>query len=152
MMARMRLAPPPPRQRTVALALAVAAAACGRSQPAPGPAAAAGAAPAPARVDRWQILLNDGRYLYEADLVAAAGDSVTVTQPGDTVALALADIDELRLVQPSARPAADNRNTFNGLTGMDDAVYKFARLERDEQRRVVAELVRQREALAARAR
>lgn len=143
------------RMRGVVVAVAVAAA-CARpapsAAPTPAPAATAPhAAVVNTAVDRWQILLNDGRYLYEAELVGAAGDSVMVTQAADTVGLALRDIDELRLVQPSARPATGGRNTYNGLTGMDDAVYKFARIEPAEQRRVVAELLRERDAAAARA-
>jgi hypothetical protein len=147
----------------VALAV-VAAGACAQRTPEPAAAAAPEATPAAAqsaarsalpsaaeRADRWQILLNDGRYLYEAHLVRASGDSLVVTQPGDTLALALDDIDELRLVQPSARPVGTTRNTFNGLTGMDDAVYKFARLAPAERRQLVAELLRERDAAAARA-
>jgi hypothetical protein len=145
-----------PRVRTICAAVVAAAAtACARPAPIGNPAPATEAVPTPpaatlnTAVDRWQILLNDGRYLYEAELVRAAGDSVMVTHAADTVALALADIDELRLVQPSARPATGGRNTYNGLTGMDDAVYKFARIEPAEQRRVVAELLRERDAAAA---
>ncbi len=134
------------------LALASAATACSTHAPRaesaaalPSASTAASLRTTAARADRWQILLNDGRYLYDLHLVAAHGDTLVATQPQrDTLDVPLADIDELRLVQASARPVGTARNTFNGLVGADDAVYKFARLAPAERRHVVQVALRTR--------
>ena len=133
------------------LALAATAGGCAArtsaSTPA-APAAAAAAAPdaATARADRWQILLNSGSYLYEVRLLGAHGDTLVAAQPGDTLALPLDDIDELRLVQASAKVAGNARNSSNPLTGVDDAVLKLSRYAPDERRALLAQLLRERAA------
>lgn len=129
-----------------ALALAAAGGCSARtSSPAVAATAASPAAPT-ARADRWQILLNSGGYLYEVRLLGARGDTLLAAQPGDTLALALADIDELRLVQASAKVAGNARNTSNPLTGVDDAVLKLSRYGPDERRAMLAQLLRERAA------
>lgn len=143
-----------------AAALALASTlACAARQPdtASAPAAPPGGAPGSAtstasaavtapRGDRWQILLNDGSYLYEIRLLAARGDTLVVAQPDDTLGVPLAAIDELRLVQASSKVAGNARNTYNSLTGVDDAVLKLGRYEPAERRGLIDALLRERAA------
>ena len=129
------------------LGLSAALGGCGARPPAATPAAPTPASDAPtARADRWQILLNSGSYLYEVRLLGARGDTLVAAQPGDTLALPLADIDELRLVQPSARVAGNARNSSSPLTGVDDAVLKLSRYAPAERRALLEQLIRERAA------
>ena len=141
--------------RPVVLALATAGtSACTASRspaaPAPAPESAAvpvaGADSAP-RPERWQILLNSGAYLYEVRLVGARGDTLLAAQPDSALAVPLAAIDELRLVQASVKAVGGGgggRATFGGLVGADDLAYKLSRFSPDERRRIVTQLLRER--------
>ncbi|MFL5576434.1 MAG: hypothetical protein ACJ79S_10750 [Gemmatimonadaceae bacterium] len=102
-----------------------------------------------AHADRWQVLLNSGSYLYDVHLVRASGDTLVVTRndtvPAGALALPLADVDELRLIQASVKTVGHGaRGTFAGLAGADDAVYKLSRFDPDERRRIVARIFSER--------
>ena len=90
------------------------------------------------RVDRWQVALHDGSYLWELALVGLSGDTLLARQSDSLVRVPLALVDELRLVRASVK---EGRNgacaTFGGLTGSDDEVYALVRYAGDERRRVV---------------
>ncbi|HEY7529526.1 MAG TPA: hypothetical protein VIC56_02480 [Gemmatimonadota bacterium] len=107
----------------------------------------AGAGPLAAQ-DRWQLTLEDGRYEYELQPVALRGDSLVIEQRGRTLALALADIHELREVRPVIRPSVPGRGTIAELTGAADRVFVLGYLTPDDRRRVVQEILGERARLA----
>lgn len=111
--------------------------------------AQAPAAELTARADRWQVHLNSGKYLYDVRLVRASGDTLVVTRndtvPAGPLALPLADIDELRLIQASVKAVGGGPGgTFAGLAGTDDALYKLSNFDPAERRRIVAGLLDER--------
>lgn len=94
--------------------------------------------------DRWQITLQDGRYLYELRPVALHGDTLVIEQEGRRREIALSDVHELREVRASLQPAGTRQATFPTLTGADDRVFGIGYLDPEEQRTVVAAILDER--------
>jgi hypothetical protein len=118
---------------------------------APRPAPTASAAPAIPRGNRWQLQLTSGAYLFDVRPLRAAGDSLVVTRldstPAPPVTLALAEIEELRLVQPTELSfvglgGGRAQNPYGELMGAGDVVFPLAGVDAAERRRIVAEVVR----------
>ena len=116
---------------------------------APGPAP--NAAPTIPRGDRWQLHLTSGAYLFDVRPLRAAGDSLVVTRldstPAPSVTLALAEIEELRLVQPTELSfvglgGGGPQNPYGELMGAGDVVFPLAGVDAAERRRIVAEVLR----------
>jgi hypothetical protein len=127
--------------------VALAAAACCIAAALPAAAWAQDAARPIPRGGRWQLRLTNGGYLFDVRPVSAAGDSLVVarldTAPAVTRALALAEVEELRLVQPSTlRFQAGAESPFGELVGADDVVFSLAGVAADERRRIVDEVLR----------
>jgi hypothetical protein len=95
------------------------------------------------RGERWQILLDDGDYVYDVRPLRLGGDTLYVqlldSATAPPRAIPLATIDELRRVGASVKMVgAGARGTFGGLAGADDAVFKLAMYDAAERRRIVA--------------
>ena len=118
----------------------------------PAAAAAQAAAPTLPRADRWQLKLATGSYLFDVRPVRATPDSLTVARL-DTAAsatLALDQIEELRLVQPSTlRFQTGAPSPFGELVGADDVVFTLIGVDAAERRRIVDEVLRASRAAAA---
>ncbi len=119
-------------QLVLAAALPAAAAAQTVAQPVP-------------RGDRWQLRRAGGEYLYDVRPVGTRGDSLVIVRL-DSMAvppmtIALADLEEVRLVQPSLLVfgAGAPENPFGELGGAGDVIFPLAGAEMVERRRMVAE-------------
>ena len=116
-------------------------------------AAQSAARPVP-RADRWQIRLTTGGYVYDVRPVRASDDSLTVARldTAGSATLALDDVEEMRLVQPSTlRFQTGAPSPFGELVGADDVVFTLAGLPPAERRQIVGDVLRaSRDAGAAR--
>lgn len=111
-----------------------------------GAAAQDAARPIP-RGGRWQLRLASGAYLFDVRPVRATADSLVVARldsaPAAPRTVALADIEELRLVQPSLlRFQSGAESPFGELGGSDDVVFSLAGVDGAERRRILDEVLR----------
>ena len=98
------------------------------------------------RADRWQVRLAGGAYVFDVRPVRATGDSLVVarldTAPAVSRSLALAEIEELRLVQPSLLTFQSGAESpFGELAGASDVVFSLTGVDAAERRRIVAEVI-----------
>jgi hypothetical protein len=79
--------------------------------------------------DRWQIRLDQDRYVWDVRLVRLDGDSLVVTQADSSLSLPVGRITELRLVRRSEMRVGEGAPAIGALTGGDDEVYDFTPLD-----------------------
>ena len=103
--------------------------------------AALGAMPLAAQQDdRWQITLDQDRYLWDVRLVRLDGDSLMVTQADSSLSLPVDRITEIRLIRKSEMQLGDGAAAMSALTGRDDEVYDFTPLGFAERVRAIQKL------------
>ena len=105
---------------------------------------AAFARPAVAQDDRWQISLDDDRYVWDIRLLKLEGDSLFVRQSDSTVGVPVAHIKELRLIRKSEVGLGDGgqmAGAMNALVGGDDEVYDLTPLEFAERIRTLQKIL-----------
>jgi hypothetical protein len=91
--------------------------------------------------DRWQLTLSDGTILWELRLVRFSHDTLVVRHADSTYAFPIARVDELRLVQKSARRVGAEPGRYGGvLGGTDDEVYKLTLYSVSERRQILEQL------------
>ena len=91
--------------------------------------------------DRWQLTLNDGRILWELQLVRFRGDTLVVRQADSTVRFPIGYVDELRLVRKAERRQNAEPGRYGGvLGGSDDEVYRLTLFNLDERRQIVTQI------------
>ena len=66
------------------------------------------ARPLAAQDERWQVTLDDNRYVWDIRLVGLEGDSLAVRQSDSLVHVPVAHITELRLIRKSEMQLGDN--------------------------------------------
>jgi hypothetical protein len=79
-----------------------------------------------AQDERWQVALDDGRYVWDIRLVRLAGDSLVVRQSDSLVSVPVAHIDEIRLIRKTEMEVGGEGATagaMNALVGGDDEIY-----------------------------
>ncbi len=103
-----------------------------------------GAVPVTAqRDDRWQVTLNDGKILWELDLVRFRGDTLVVQQGDSTFWFPINQIDELRLVRKAERRQTAEPNRYGGvLGGADDEAFRLTLYDLAERRQILAQIFR----------
>lgn len=114
--------------------------------PAVSAAQEAAARPIP-RGGRWQLRLASGAYLFDVRPLRATTDSLVVARldsaPPAPHTVALAEIDELRLVQPSLlRFQSGAESPFGELGGAEDVVFSLTGVDGAERRRILDEVLR----------
>jgi hypothetical protein len=100
-----------------------------------------GAAPLTAQEDdRWQITLDQDRYVWDVRLVRLDGDSLVVRQADSSLGVPVGRITEIRLIRKSEVQAGDGAAAMSALTGGDDEVYDFTPLEFAERVRAIQKI------------
>jgi hypothetical protein len=103
--------------------------------------AALGATPIAAQEDdRWQVTLDQDRYVWDVRLVRLDGDSLVVRQADSSLSLPVERISEIRLIRKSEMRLGDDAAVMSALTGRDDEVYDFTPLEFAERVRAIQKL------------
>lgn len=103
------------------------------------------ARPLAAQDDRWQVTLDDARYVWDIRLVGLDGDALVVRQSDSLVELPVAHIDEIRLIQKSrveATGGAATAGAMNALMGGDDEIYDLSPLQPADRRRSIEKILR----------
>ncbi|HET6578137.1 MAG TPA: hypothetical protein VFG66_07430 [Gemmatimonadales bacterium] len=103
------------------------------------------ARPLAAQDDRWQITLDDARYVWDIRLVGLDGDALVVRQSDSLVHVPVAHIDEIRLIQKSrveATGGAATAGAMNALMGGDDEIYDLSPLQPADRRRSIEKILR----------
>ena len=99
--------------------------------------------PLVAQDDRWQISLDDDRYVWDIRLLRLDGDSLFVRQADSTLGVPVAHIKELRLIRKSEVQvgAGEMAGAMGALVGADDEVYDLTPLEFAERIRTVQKIL-----------
>ena len=101
------------------------------------------ARPLAAQDDRWQVTLDDNRYVWDIRLVGLEGDSLAVRQSDSLVRVPVAHITEIRLIRKSEMQVGDGgaAGAMNALVGADDEVYDLAPLDFADRLRTVQKIL-----------
>jgi len=103
--------------------------------------AALGARPLAAQEDdRWQVTLDQDRYVWDVRLVRLDGDSLVVRRADSSLSLPVERITEIRLIRKSEMRLGDGAAAMNALTGRDDEVYDLTPLEFAERVRAIQKI------------
>ena len=99
--------------------------------------------PVAAQRERWQVTLDDQRYVWDIRLVRLDGDSLVVRQSDSLVRVPVAHIDEIRLIQKSEMQLGDGTTggAMNALMGGDDEIYDLTPLAFAERLRTVQKIL-----------
>jgi hypothetical protein len=90
--------------------------------------------------DRWQITLDQDRYVWDVRLVRLDGDSLVVQQADSSLGVPVERITEIRLIRKSEVQPGDGAMAMSALTGGDDEVYDFTPLEFAERVRAIQKI------------
>ena len=97
-----------------------------------------------ARDERWQVALDDGRYVWDIRLVRVDGDSLVVRQADSLVSVPAAHIDEIRLIRKSEMEVGGEGATagaMNALVGGDDEIYDLKPLALADRIRTIQKVL-----------
>jgi hypothetical protein len=97
-----------------------------------------------AQDDRWQVTLDDERYVWDIRLVRLGGDSLIVRQSDSLVAVPVAHINEIRLIRKSEMSiggAATTAGAMSALVGGDDEIYDLTPLEFADRLRTIQKIL-----------
>jgi len=98
-----------------------------------------------ARDERWQVALDDGRYVWDIRLVRLDGDSLVVRQSDSLVSVPASHIDEIRLIRKSEMEVGGEGATagaMNALVGGDDEIYDLKPLALADRIRNIQKVLR----------
>ena len=101
---------------------------------------------AQAQDDRWQVALDDERYVWDIRLVRLDGDSLVVRQSDSLVSVPVAHINEIRLIRKSevhvgAGGPGGAAGAMSALVGGDDEVYDLTPLEFADRLRTIQKIL-----------
>ena len=104
------------------------------------------ARPLAAQDDRWQVTLDDERYVWDIRLLRLDGDSLVVRQSDSLVSVPVAHINEIRLIRKSevhvgAGGAGGGAGAMSALVGGDDEVYDLTPLEFADRLRSIQKIL-----------
>ena len=99
-----------------------------------------------AQDDRWQVTLDDERYVWDIRLLRLDGDSLVVRQSDSLVSVPVAHINEIRLIRKSevhvgAGGAGGGAGAMSALVGGDDEVYDLTPLEFADRLRTIQKIL-----------
>jgi hypothetical protein len=95
-----------------------------------------------AQDDRWQVALDDERYVWDIRLVRLDGDSLVVRQSDSLVSVPVAHINEIRLIRKSeVHVGAGGAGAMSALVGGDDEVYDLTPLEFGDRLRTIQKIL-----------
>jgi hypothetical protein len=99
-----------------------------------------------AQDDRWQVALDDERYVWDIRLVRLDGDSLVVRQSDSLVSVPVAHINEIRLIRKSevhvgAGGPGGAAGAMSALVGGDDEVYDLTPLEFGDRLRTIQKIL-----------
>ena len=97
-----------------------------------------------AQDDRWQVTLDDERYVWDIRLVRLDGDSLIVRQADSLVAVPVAHINEIRLIRKSEMQLGGEgaaAGAMNALVGGDDEIYDLTPLDFADRLRTVQKIL-----------
>ena len=97
-----------------------------------------------AQDDRWQVTLDDERYVWDIRLVRLDGDSLVVRQSDSLVSVPVAHINEIRLIRKSEMRLGGEGATagaMSALIGGDDEVYDLTPLEFADRLRTIQKIL-----------
>ena len=97
-----------------------------------------------AQDDRWQVTLDDERYVWDIRLVRLHGDSLIVRQSDSLVAVPVAHINEIRLIRKSEMSiggAATTAGAMSALVGGDDEIYDLTPLDFGDRLRTIQKIL-----------
>jgi hypothetical protein len=98
-----------------------------------------------AQDDRWQVTLDDERYVWDIRLVRLDGDSLVVRQSDSLVSVPVAHINEIRLIRKSevhvGAGGRDGAGAMSALIGGDDEVYDLTPLEFGDRLRTIQKIL-----------
>lgn len=102
-----------------------------------------GSPPLAAQIERWQVTLDDQRYVWDIRLVRLDGDSLVVRQSDSLVRVPVAHIDEIRLIQKSEMQlgGGTTAGAMNALMGGNDEIYDLAPLDFADRLRTVQKIL-----------
>jgi hypothetical protein len=90
--------------------------------------------------DRWQITLDQDRYVWDVRLVKLDGDSLVLRQADSSLRVPVERISEIRLIRKSEMQLGDGAAAMSALTGRDDEVYDFGPLGFAERVRAIQQI------------
>jgi hypothetical protein len=95
--------------------------------------------------DRWQVTLDDERYVWDIRLVRLDGDSLVVRQSDSLVSVPVAHINEIRLIRKSevhvGAGGGGGGGAMSALIGGDDEVYDLTPLEFGDRLRTIQKIL-----------
>ena len=99
-----------------------------------------------AQDDRWQVALDDERYVWDIRLVRLDGDSLVVRQSDSLLSVPVAHINEIRLIRKSeihvgAGGPGGAAGAMSALVGGDDEVYDLTPLEFGDRLRTIQKIL-----------
>jgi hypothetical protein len=99
-----------------------------------------------AQDDRWQVALDDERYVWDIRLVRLDGDSLVVRQSDSLVNVPVAHINEIRLIRKSevqigAGGPGGAAGAMSALVGADDEIYDLTPLEFGDRLRTIQKIL-----------
>jgi hypothetical protein len=97
-----------------------------------------------AQDDRWQVTLDDERYVWDIRLVRLDGDSLVVRQSDSLVAVPVAHINEVRLIRKSEMQLGGEgaaAGALNALVGGDDEIYDLTPLDFADRLRTIQKIL-----------
>jgi hypothetical protein len=99
-----------------------------------------------AQDDRWQVALDDERYVWDIRLVRLDGDSLVVRQSDSLVSVPVAHINEIRLIRKSEVQIGTGgpggaAGAMSALVGADDEVYDLTPLEFGDRLRTIQKIL-----------
>jgi hypothetical protein len=102
-----------------------------------------GATPLAAQqADRWQVTLDQDRYVWDIRLVRLDGDSLVVRQADSSLSLPVERITEIRLIRKSEMRLGDGgAAAMSALTGSDDEIYDLTPLGFAERLRAIQKII-----------
>jgi hypothetical protein len=99
------------------------------------------ARPLVAQDERWQVALDDGRYVWDIRLVRLEGNSLVVSQSDSLVRVPVAHITEVRLIQKTETALGDGAaGAMGALVGADDEIYDLSAQDLAERRRSIQKI------------
>lgn len=92
--------------------------------------------------DRWQVTLDDDRYVWNVGLVGLSGDTLVVRQSDSLVRTPVARIRELRRFQKTDLDlGGERRSAVQALAEAQDDIFDLAALDPGARREAIQEIL-----------